>query len=212
MAVDKQAYLSLRNELDPKNILLVAVSKTKSADEIKELYDLGHRDFAENYVQELLEKQQKLPSDIRWHFIGHLQTNKVKLIVPFIHLIQAVDSAKLLKEIDKQALKINRTISVLLQLFIATEETKFGFSRVEFEEILSQLDQYKNVKVEGLMGMASFTEDTKKIRAEFQQVKLLSQRLPSPSISMGMTSDYKIAIEEGSTMVRIGSLLFGSRN
>jgi pyridoxal phosphate enzyme (YggS family) len=223
MSINKEAYKILRSELDAKKITLVAVSKTKPVEDIKELYDLGHRDFAENYVQELEEKHKQLPADIRWHFIGHLQTNKVKQIASFVQLIQSVDSLKLLKEINKQAEKNNRVIDCLLQVYIAQEETKFGLDEKELNEILntnsSELNELKNVRVVGLMGMASFTDDMQKVRDEFRFLKTLYDRQPPFTIhhspftilSMGMSADYKIAMEEGSNMVRIGSLLFGER-
>lgn len=221
MAVNKEAYLQIRKELEAKNVTLVAVSKTKPVSELLELYELGQRDFGENYVQELVEKAEQLPKDIRWHFIGHLQTNKVKYIAPFVHLIHGVDSEKLLKEINKQAAKLNRTIDVLLQIHIAKEETKFGLDEEELNLIIRQFDDLKmeNIRVCGLMGMASFSEDMNLVRSEFQYLKTLSDQhkftIPNSAftiLSMGMSGDYKIAMEEGSTMVRIGSLLFGARN
>jgi PLP dependent protein len=215
MPVNKEAYQQINEALRLSNITLVAVSKTKPIKDILELYDLGHRDFGENYVQELVEKAEQLPKDIRWHFIGHLQTNKVKLIVPFIYLIHGVDSLKLLKEIDKQAEKNKRVIDCLLQVHIAQEETKFGFDETELFNL--ELKQFSNVRIKGLMGMASLTEDMNKIRVEFKFLKTLFEKLKIQNpelaiLSMGMSSDYKIAIEEGSNMVRIGSLLFGERN
>jgi hypothetical protein len=197
-------------------VKLVAVSKTKPAEDIKELYDLGQRDFGENYVQELVDKQAQLPSDIRWHFIGHLQSNKVKYISPFVHLIHGVDSLRLLKEIDRQASRSDRVISCLLQVFIAREETKFGLDEQELADIMNVHRELKNVQVTGLMGMASFTEDPEKIRSEFHMLRSLFDRYfgaaAAPAIlSMGMSGDYKIAMQEGSNMVRIGSLLFGKR-
>jgi PLP dependent protein len=199
-----------------ENIVLVAVSKTKPVESIQELYDLGHRDFGENYVQELEEKHSQLPKDIRWHFIGHLQSNKIKYIAPFVHLIHGIDSFKLLKEVDKQAKKINRTIDVLLQVHIAQEETKFGLDGNELDELLiansNQLLKLENVNVCGLMGMASFTDDKEKIRTEFKYLKsLFAKYAKLQTLSMGMSSDYTIAMEEGTTMVRIGSLIFGER-
>lgn len=218
MLVNQNKYLEIVKQLSPKNIVLVAVSKTKPVEAIKELYDLGHRDFGENYVQELEDKQQQLPQDIRWHFIGHLQSNKIKYIASFVHLIHGIDSFKLLKEVDKQAKKVNRTIDVLLQVHIAEEETKFGLDGKELSEILNseEISALKNVTIRGLMGMASFTEDKEKVRKEFRYLKSLFDQFsalhPSFSIlSMGMSGDYTIAIEEGSSMVRIGSLLFGER-
>jgi len=215
MAVIKEAYQQIHEELRLLNITLVAVSKTKPIEDILELYNLGHRDFGENYVQELAEKAEKLPTDIRWHFIGHLQTNKVKSIVPFIYLIHGVDSLKLLKEIDKQAEKNKRVIDCLLQVHIAQEETKFGFDETEL--LNSELKQFSNVRIKGLMGMASLTDDINKIRIEFKSLKILFEKLKTQNpelsiLSMGMSADYKMAIEEGSNMVRIGSLLFGERN
>ncbi len=217
MPVNREAYLHLVSELQPKNVTLVAVSKTKPVEDIKELYDLGQRDFGENYVQELTNKQAQLPGDIRWHFIGHLQTNKVKFIAPFVQLIHAVDSLKLLREINKQAEKNKRVIDCLLQIHIAQEETKFGFSKKELEDLfntnLNELHELKNVNILGLMGMASLTDDMNKVKKEFSYLKSLFEqgKAKFSILSMGMTSDYKIAIEEGSNMVRIGSLIFGER-
>jgi pyridoxal phosphate enzyme (YggS family) len=224
MAVDKEAYKQLIAELTPKNITLIAVSKTKPVSDIKELYDLGHRDFGENYVQELVEKQVLSPKDIRWHYIGHLQSNKVKYIAPFVHLIHGVDSLKLLLEIDKQARKNNRVIQCLLQVHIAQEETKFGFSDAELTEIMEDVHKAKlsgelqNVEVVGLMGMASLTEDMELVRKEFKYLQLLYTQAAQEQVqntiqtlSMGMSNDYQVAIEEGANMVRIGSLVFGSR-
>ena len=224
MAVDKAAYKQLIAELTPKNVTLVAVSKTKPVSDIKELYDLGHRDFGENYVQELVEKQVQSPDDIRWHYIGHLQSNKVKYIAPFVHLIHGVDSLKLLLEIDKQARKNNRVIQCLLQVHIAQEETKFGFSDAELTEIMEDLHKAKlsgelqHVEVTGLMGMASLTEDMEQVRKEFKYLRLLYTQVAQlqvqntiQTLSMGMSNDYQVAIEEGANMVRIGSLVFGSR-
>lgn len=226
MLVDKKKYKEIVQELKPQNILLVAVSKTKSIEAIKELYALGQKDFGENYVQELVDKQALLPGDIRWHFIGHLQTNKVKYIAPFVHLIHGVDSLKLLKEINKQGKKCNRVIEVLLQIHIAREETKFGLDEEELSVIIKEIDaengreNMKNVKIVGLMGMASFSSDVELIRQEFRFLKTLFDKyaaLSTPNcqlqtLSMGMSSDYQKAIDEGSNLVRIGSLIFGSRN
>jgi len=215
MSINKEKYQQINEELRLSKITLIAVSKTKPVEDILELYDLGHRDFGENYVQELVEKAERLPKDIRWHFIGHLQSNKVKLITPFIYLIHGVDSLKLLKEIDKQAEKSKRHSDCLLQVHIAQEETKFGFDENELFDL--EIGQFTNVKIKGLMGMASLTENVNKIRTEFKHLKTIYKKLstltPQLSIlSMGMSADYKIAIEEGSNMVRIGSLLFGERN
>lgn len=215
MAVNEQVYKDLVKELDTKNITLVAVSKTKPVEDILALYQLGQRDFGENYVQELLEKESLLPKEIRWHFIGHLQSNKVKYIAPFVHLIHGIDSLKLLKEVNKQGLKHNKTINCLLQVHIAMEETKFGFDETELEEVMHivNANELSNVKVCGLMGMASFTENTEVVRSEFAKLKLLFDTYPQFEIlSMGMSGDYTIAIEEGSNLVRIGSMLFGARD
>ena len=216
MSVNIEQYQQISRELATTNVTLVAVSKTKPIEDIEALYQLGQRDFGENYVQELIDKQSKLPNDIRWHFIGHLQSNKVKYIAPFVHLIHGVDSLKLLKEIDKQAAKNNRIIDCLLQVHIATEETKFGMDEQELNEALHQLHFFPNARVCGLMGMASFTEDQEKVRSEFRSLHNIFKQSainhqPLAILSMGMSGDYSIAIEEGSTMVRIGSLLFGAR-
>ena len=166
MPVDKQSYTRIKTELEAKNVTLVAVSKTKPVEEILELYNLGHRDFGENYVQELVAKSKMLPGDIRWHYIGHLQTNKVKLIAPFVQLIQSVDSLKLLEEINKQGAKAGRVIDCLLQVHIASEETKFGLDENELSGLISRDMNFHNVRLVGLMGMASFIEDKEKIRSE----------------------------------------------
>lgn len=220
--INEDAYKKLAAECNGKNVILVAVSKTKPAEDILALYNLDQRDFGENYVQELIEKQQELPKDIHWHFIGHLQSNKVKLILPFVHLIQSVDSLKLLKEINKQSQKINKITNCLLQVHIAQEETKFGLDEEEMNNIFNKLEHepMKNINVTGLMGIASFTDDENKIRQEFKHLKSLQNKYNQLSIvncqlsilSMGMTGDYKIAIEEGSNMIRVGSLIFGNRN
>jgi len=218
MAINKEAYNQLIADLGSHQVTLVAVSKTKSVEEIKELYDLGQKDFGENYVQELTEKQSQLPKDIRWHFIGHLQSNKVKQIAPFIHLIQSVDGFKLLQEINKQAKKAHRVIDCLLQVHIAQEETKFGLDENELKTLINtnenELHELQNIRITGLMGMASFTDDTEKVRGEFRYLKTLFDKLATPltTLSMGMSSDYFVAIEEGSNMVRIGSLIFGARD
>ena len=224
MAVSREKYSELISELHSSGTTLVAVSKTKPVEDILELYNLGQRDFGENYVQELVDKQSKLPSDIRWHFIGHLQSNKVKFISPFVHLIHGVDSVKLMREINKQGLKSQRSIPILLQVHIATEETKFGFDENELKEAITHVNELPNVSIEGLMGMASFTGDQQEIRNEFATLKNLfdqclnwlpggeGQKKKFRILSMGMSSDYKIAIEEGSNLVRIGSILFGARS
>jgi PLP dependent protein len=206
----------------PENVKLVAVSKTKSNSEIMEAYSAGQRLFGENKVQELVSKYEFLPKDIQWHFIGHLQTNKVKFIAPFIALIHAVDSLKLLKTIDNEAKKANRVIPCLLQFHIAEEETKFGLSFDETTEILSSADfnTLKNIEIAGVMGMATFTDDQIQVRREFDELFRIFHSLKDRyfnendnfrEISMGMSDDYPIAIERGSTMVRIGSKIFGSR-
>lgn len=218
--VNEPVYRAIIKELNEKNAQLVAVSKTKSVADIKALYDLGQKDFGENYVQEIIEKQPLLPHDIRWHFIGHLQSNKVKYITPFVYMIHGVDSLKLLVEINKQAGKNNRVIPVLLQMHIAREETKFGLDEKELNDILLHAAELKNVSIRGLMGMASFTDDKEIVCAEFGYLKSVYDRINNHSntyhlslttLSMGMSADYAIAVEEGSNMVRIGSLLFGER-
>jgi pyridoxal phosphate enzyme (YggS family) len=220
----KEEYQKIIDSLG-KNITLVAVSKLQPVEAIQKLYKFGHRDFGENYVQELIEKQLLLPHDIHWHFIGHLQSNKIKYIAPFIHLIQSVDSFKLLWEIDRQGKKVNRRINCLLQVHIAKEETKFGLHDDELDELVSgmkkasEVNELNNVKVTGLMGMASFSDDEEKVRKEFKYLSTLYDKYSNIStpnfhfqkLSMGMSADYKIAIEEGSNMVRVGSLLFGER-
>ena len=227
MAVNSELYKEIAAALKQKNVTLIAVSKTKSVDEILELYDLGQRDFGENYVQELKEKYDQLPKDINWHFIGHLQSNKVKLIAPFVFLIHSVDSLKLLNQINKEGEKNNRIVDCLLQVYIAKEETKFGLNEEELRAIIEEISDkdlqpnksFENVCIKGLMGMASFTENKEIIKKEFQSLKSIFDKYSSIStfnfqlsvISMGMSADYKTAIEEGSNMVRIGSLLFGKR-
>ncbi len=202
----------------PAHVTLVAVSKTKPVEDLQEAYAAGMRDFGENKIQEMCDKYEVLPKDIRWHMIGHVQTNKVKYMAPFVHLIHGVDSLKLLKEIHKQAQKNNRVIDVLLQQFIADEETKFGLDEEEIQQIMQEEIQHlPNVRVVGLMGMATFTEDESQIHEEFRSLKSNFDSLKSiyqniSILSMGMSGDYQIAIEEGSTMVRIGSSIFGHRN
>lgn len=216
-------YDELLKFLTENQVQLVAVSKTRSDDEVLSLYQKGQRDFGENRVQELLGKKDDLPSDIRWHVIGHLQTNKVKYLVDFVAMIHSVDRLKVLKEINKQAKKVDRVIPVLLQFHIAEEDSKFGLDEQEAKALLES-DAYKqmeNISIEGVMGMATFTEDTAQVRKEFKMLKRIFTQLKttyfpdSPAfkeISMGMSGDYRIAVEEGSTMVRIGSLLFGPRS
>lgn len=225
MPVNQENYHSVKQELG-NNITLVAVSKTKPIEDIQALYDLGQRDFGENYVQELVGKYEQLPKDIRWHFIGHLQSNKVKYIAPFIHLIHGVDSYNLLKEINKQGLKNNRVIDCLLQVYIAKEETKFGLDEKELNDLMSAapINGLINIRINGFMGMASFSDNIELVRNEFKYLRSLFNKYAQPqtpdhnpqtpklqTLSMGMSADYRIAVEEGSNMVRIGSLLFGSR-
>lgn len=216
---------NIRNfqQILPAACKLIAVSKTQPVEKIKEAYDAGQRVFGENKVQELVPKYESLPKDIEWHLIGHLQTNKVKYIASFVRLIHAVDTVKLLEEINKQGKKINRIIPCLLQVHIAKEETKYGFSPDEVRSLLENpsIRDFDHVHVEGLMGMATFTDDTEQIRHEFRGLKILfdelgASALPSfvvmRELSMGMSGDYKIAIEEGSTMIRVGTAIFGERN
>jgi len=214
-------YKEIRSKL-PESVTLVAVSKTYPVQSIQELYTVGCRDFGENKVQELEQKQLLLPKNINWHFIGHLQTNKVKQIAPFIHLIHSVDSLKLLQEINKEAKKNKRIINCLLQFYIATEETKYGFSMEEVTDMLTSktYSELTNVSLCGIMGMASFSSDTSLIKNEFSvlrqyfeqlQTTFFSQSSQFNIISMGMSSDYSIAIEEGSTLVRLGTIIFGAR-
>ncbi len=204
----------------PNNVTLVAVSKTKPIEAIEEAYLAGQRHFGENKVQELVAKHEKLPKDINWHLIGHLQTNKVKYVAPFVHLIHAVDSEKLLIEIDKQAHKNNRIIDMLLQFHIAQEDTKFGLSMGECKLLLKNSRSFLNTRIVGVMGMASFVDDEYQIRNEFKTLRNIFNELKSEyfgdvpyfsTISMGMSGDYSLAIEEGSTMVRVGSAIFGTR-
>jgi pyridoxal phosphate enzyme (YggS family) len=204
----------------PKHCVLVAVSKTKPNSALIEAYNTGQLDFGENKVQEIAAKSEALPKDIRWHFIGHLQTNKVKFIIPFVHLIHGVDSLKLLSEIDKRAKNAGRIVDCLLQLSIADEETKFGFSDDELLELISSrgFRELSFVNIRGMMGMATYTDDQGKIRKEFRHLRQVFEKasatLDKPDfniLSMGMTNDYQIALEEGSNMIRIGSLIFGER-
>ena len=213
----QQNYQAILSQL-PENVKLVTVSKTNPAEKIKEVYDLGQRAFGENKVQELLEKQPVLPNDIEWHLIGHLQTNKVKYIAGFISMIESIDSEKLLKEVDKEALKNNRKINVLLQVKIAKEETKFGLTVDETKDIFNKYlnGNYPNIKIKGLMGMASFVDDETQIREEFSILKNLFDELselkPLETLSMGMSGDFPLAIDCGSNSVRVGSAIFGERN
>ncbi|HEX3768663.1 MAG TPA: YggS family pyridoxal phosphate-dependent enzyme [Puia sp.] len=222
--MNRNGYSEIIDILKPLNVKLLAVSKTKSAEQIQALYDLGQRDFGENYVQEMLEKQALLPKDIRWHFIGHLQTNKVKFLAPFVYMIQSVDSLKLLLEIDKHASKNQRIIRCLLQIFIAREESKFGMDDSELDSLMLTVNQnrqegkFSHSQISGCMGMASLTDNKTQIREEFIRLRAIFEKIkttfPSEQVdtlSMGMSNDYSIAIEEGSTMVRLGTLLFGER-
>ena len=211
----KENLLKIKTKL-PKGVTLVAVSKTKTKKEIMEAYEAGQRIFGENKVQELTAKWEELPKDIQWHMIGHVQRNKVKYMAPFVSLIHGVDSFKLLKEINKQAIKANRIIPCLLQIHIAEESSKFGLDKAELNEILIA-EKLENVEIIGLMGMATFTTNEEQIRNEFRKLRSFYDfaRIKLPDIqtlSMGMSGDYEIAIDEGSTMVRIGSSIFGARN
>ncbi len=221
MAFNVAAYQDIQ-ERAGKGVTVVAVSKTKPAGDISSAYHFGVRDFGENYVQELREKQPLLPSDIRWHFIGHLQTNKVKYIAPFVHLIQSVDSAGLLAEINKQAVKNGRLISVFLQVHVAKEETKFGWDVSELKKwlALGTWKQYEGVQIIGVMGMASFVDDQAQVASEFKLLKDCFDQLnetvfkdaPLAHLSMGMSGDWPLAVRTGSNVIRVGSALFGSRN
>lgn len=206
----------------PSDVKLVCVSKFHPAETVMEAYDAGERIFGESRVQELVQKQPELPADIQWHFIGHLQTNKIKFIVPFVKLIHGVDSWKVLNEINKQAEKAAKKTACLLQVHIADEETKFGFSEEELIDLISgnELQNLHNVQIAGLMGMATYTEDENQVRKEFRTLKVLFDKIKSEyfsdddafcELSMGMSQDYQIAIEEGSTMIRIGTSIFGER-
>lgn len=217
------ANLDRINKELPKHVVLVAVSKTKPIEDLQEAYDAGQRIFGENKVQEMAAKWEVLPKEIEWHFIGHLQRNKVKYLAPFVSLIHGVESLRLLKEVNKQALKSNRIIDVLLQFYIADEETKFGLSEEEANDLLNS-EEYKllkNIQIRGVMGMATFTKDQEKIKGEFHKLKKIHSSLKANHfsnnhlfdiVSMGMSGDYETAIDEGSTMIRIGSSIFGARN
>ncbi len=213
---------ALNKELQGKQVSLVAISKTKPNEDILEAYEAGQRIFGENQVQELVEKYEALPKDIQWHLVGHLQSNKVKYIAPFIHLIHSVDSFKLLKEINKHALKNQRIIDCLLQVYIAEEDTKFGMDHAEIIELLrdEEFQSLQNIRIRGLMGIASNTDNEKEVKAEFYELKSLFDGIKLSFfrkdeyfdiLSMGMSSDYKLAIEEGSTLIRVGSTIFGKR-
>lgn len=211
-----------RDEL-PEGVKLVAITKTKPVEDIMEAYRAGHKIFGENKVQELVDKYEELPEDIEWHMVGHLQSNKVKYIAPFVHLIHGVDRAKLFNVIEKEGRKNNRVIDILIQFHIATEETKFGFDLQEAKELLKSeaYKKYEFLRVKGVMGMATFTDDMEQVRTEFRELvkifnelkgKYFSEDPGFKEISMGMSNDYHVALEEGTTMVRIGSLIFGKRN
>lgn len=212
----------IQTELKPIGVTLVAISKTKPLEDIQEAYDAGQRIFGENLVQDMVDKYEQLPKDIQWHMVGHLQTNKVKYIAPFIAMIESVDSLKVLKEINKQATKNNRVIDCLLQIFIADEDTKFGLDHVELIELLEseEFATLENIRIRGLMGIATNTDNEKVIKEEFYELKMLFDGIKVSyfrkedsfdTLSMGMSSDYKIAIEQGSNMIRLGSTLFGKR-
>ena len=218
----QEQIIAYQKEADNHNANLVAVSKTKPNKAIEEAYKAGQRIFGENKVQELASKAEALPKDIEWHMIGHLQTNKVKYIAPFVHLIHAVDSLKLAKEINKQALKNNRSINILLQIHIAQEEQKFGFDMDELNTLLDNqaFNELENIKIVGFMGMATNTSDLNMVRNEFKTIKTYfektkisdSKNIDLKELSIGMSGDYQIALEEGATLIRIGSAIFGSRN
>ncbi len=220
--MDINSYLNIKNSL-PEKVLLLAVSKTKPEEDIMDLYNLGQRDFGENKVQEMTTKYNNLPKDIRWHQIGHLQTNKIKYIVPYVHMIHSVDSLKLAQEINKQAQKTNKIIRCLLQIKVAEEETKFGFAPNDIIQLFENnaFTQLKNIKICGLMGMATNTENTNEINNEFSEIKKLFNYIKLQyykniddfsEISMGMSGDYNLAIKNGSTIIRLGSIIFGERD
>lgn len=214
----EENYLGIKKEI-PEGITLVVVSKTHPVEAIQRIYDLGHRDFGENKVQEMVEKAELLPKDIRWHMIGHVQSNKIRQMANFVYLIHGIDKAKRLKEVQKRAKNASRVQDVLLQVKIANEDTKFGMTLQEAKEVLNaeNVAKMQNVNIVGLMGMATFTEDREQVREEFQALKKLYDDLKTefPQIqhlSMGMTADYQIALEEGSNMLRVGSAIFGARD
>jgi pyridoxal phosphate enzyme (YggS family) len=218
--VNIENWKHITEELARKNVTLIAVSKTKPATDIQELYNAGQRDFGENYVQELIEKQPALPQDIRWHFIGHLQSNKVKYIAPFVHLVHGIDNLKLLQEVNKQAAKHSRVIDVLLQFYIAEEESKFGMDETEIRDCIAAATSLPNIRIRGLMGMATNTDNLDQVGKEFHRLTSFFDTLKTTFFSnnsyfdtrsMGMSGDYALAIAQGSNMVRIGSLLFGAR-
>ena len=214
-----QNLLHIKSQL-PNHVTLVAVSKTKPVSDLMEAYQAGQRCFGENKIQEMTDKWEQMPKDIEWHMIGHVQTNKVKFMAEYVSLIHGVDSLKLLQEINKQALKHNRKIDCLLQIYIANEETKFGLDEKELNELITskEFKELQNIRIIGLMGMATFTENQNQIKAEFKHLKTIfdtinnQENLKLETLSMGMSGDYELAIEYGSTMVRIGSSIFGNRN
>ena len=213
--MDVKANLNTILKSIPKEVTLVAVSKTRQNSAIIEAYQIGQRIFGENKVQELVQKFEELPKDINWHMIGHLQTNKVKYIAPFVSLIHGVDSIKLLKEINKRAKQNNRVIDCLLQVHIATESTKFGFDIPKVNEAIDSANEYQNIRIVGLMGMATFTDNKQQVIQEFSSLKIVFDTVKNEHIttlSMGMSGDYQLAIEQGSNMVRVGSAIFGHRN
>jgi pyridoxal phosphate enzyme (YggS family) len=213
--MDVKANLNTILKSIPKEVTLVAVSKTRQNSAIIEAYQIGQRIFGENKVQELVQKFEELPKDINWHMIGHLQTNKVKYIAPFVSLIHGVDSIKLLKEINKRAKQNNRVIDCLLQVHIATESTKFGFDIPKVNEAIDSANEYQNIRIVGLMGMATFTDNKQQVIQEFSSLKVVFDTAKNEHItilSMGMSGDYQLAIEQGSNMVRVGSAIFGHRN
>ncbi len=227
MLINTSIYQQLNNLKNIKDnaVQLIAVSKTKPVEAIQQLYNLGHKHFGENYVQELVAKQASLPKDIYWHFIGHLQSNKVKYIAPFVYCIHSIDSYKLLLEVNKQAAKHNRIINCLLQVHVAQEETKFGFDEDELMDVLQDtvLKNLQHICIKGIMGMASFTHNEQQLKNEFTQLQtifinlsqhskqLALQNVDIKEASFGMSGDYKLALQYGTTMIRVGSLLFGSR-
>ena len=211
--IQKENLSKIKNKLD-NNVEIIAVSKTKTVEEIMQIYNLGHRNFGENKVQEIVEKQKILPKDINWHFIGHLQRNKVKMIVGFVHLIHSVDSLKLLNEINKRATKAEKTINCLIQIKIAKEENKFGFDINEIDSVLEYAKNLTNVKIKGFMGMSTFTDNKEIIENEFSTLKKVFDDKKSQEfkiLSMGMSNDYEVAINNGSNMIRLGSIIFGKR-
>lgn len=217
-------FRDFEEKVAPHSCRLVAVSKTKPVETLMEAYEAGARDFGENKVQEMVDKHEQMPKDIHWHMIGHLQRNKVKYIVPFVHMIHSVDSPRLLKEVEKQARKVDKVVDCLLQMHIAEEESKYGLSEEELYHILKgeMLANAQHVRIVGLMGMATFTDNHEQVRKEFKVLKKLFDKVKADDslpenvqmkeLSMGMSGDYEIALEEGSTMVRIGTTIFGSRN